>query len=128
MYSMSHLQAHHLQATSGHACLPRDRCCAQADAHKLPELLKSVSAETVRRMQTALSHVWRRFLYSDYLAFPEGLKNHRHRLAGDMDAERWPHGSPPAEYHGPYSRDDAFGTIVQWLYHRWLQDRMAGAT
>ena len=92
--------------------------CPQAEVHRLPELLKQVSPEEIQHKQIALAHVWRRFLYSDYPAFPASLDASRRRLAGDMDAKLWPHGSPPAAYRGQHSSDDAFGTIVQWLYHR----------
>ena len=98
----------------------------QADLGKLPELLKAVTPEEVRHKQVALSHVWRRFLYSDYPLFPLAMKRHKDdgRHASDLDASLWPHPSPPASYHGGFGSDDAFGTILQWLYHR-MQERSA---
>ena len=106
---------------------PEQAVAPQADAHTLPEILQAVSPEEVRHKQVALARVWRRFLYADYAAFPAGLERLRRSLAGDMDAQRWPRGSPPAAYHGAHGNDDAFSTIVEWLYHRLAEQRDAGA-
>ena len=98
----------------------------QKDVDRLPGILKEISPEDVRHMQVALSHVWRRVLYSGYPLFGQLLdtsKGHpRHKQ--DLNQSQWLHPSPPASYHGPYEQDDAFGTIMQWLFWR-LQERTA---
>ena len=90
---------------------------------KLPQLLQQVTAGAIKHMQTSLSHVWRRFLYSNYAFFPEGLARHKSHedWQPDLQAAQWPHPSPPASYHGEYTSDDAFSTIVHWLYYRTQQ-------
>ena len=101
----------------------QDLSALQADVHRLPEILQEVSPEEVRHKQVALSHIWRRFMYTDYPFFDKGLARHKdsEKWQRDLDAAQWPQPSPPAAYHGQYGRDDAFGTIVQWLYHRMQQ-------
>lgn len=98
----------------------------QADVGRLPQLLKAVSHEEVRRKQRALSHVWRRFLYSDYPLFSPNLQ----QLSGQQ-AEARGHDAVrhalPGSFHGSYDQDDAFGTIMEWLYHRLQPDKDAVA-
>ncbi len=67
----------------------------------LPEILMSIPEDKVLRMQRTLSRMWHRFAY---VTHPK-LKG----VATELAASK--HRTWPLE-------DDAFGTIMQWLYSR----------
>lgn len=92
----------------------------QGDVSKLPKLLESISDEEILGKQQALGRIWHRFLYADYPFFLAGLRIHKEheKWAADLNASLWQDPSPPKPYAGQYHKDDAFSTIVQWLYSR----------
>jgi hypothetical protein len=73
----------------------------QRSVEALPQVLMSIPEDRILRMQRALSRMWHRFAY---VAHPI-LKN----MVVEQAASR--HRTWPFE-------DDAFGTIMQWLYSR----------
>ena len=104
----------------------------EADVERLPELLAAIPPDRVRRMQRAMAAVWRRFAWLSHPAL--------HRMALETldanaevatEAAKW--GDPLGQRTRPWLRplqrgewrDDAFHTVLQWLYHK-LQQRQGG--
>ena len=91
----------------------------QHELEKLPDILKAFPPQRIAIMQSRLADVWQRFLYSSAPLFPkavDGLRSfHTHVLNESLTA---PDESLPASVHSPVGQNDAFATILQWLYHR----------
>lgn len=93
------------------------------DVYHLPKLLKAVSEERIRTMQANLVQVWQRFIFStNKLAIREfndlRSKNfEKYPGMTNIAGSEW-HGPLPGPFFGDYSENDAFQTIVMWLYGR----------
>ncbi|KAG2445204.1 hypothetical protein HYH02_008672 [Chlamydomonas schloesseri] len=86
----------------------------------LPQLLSAVSPERLAHMQRHLSRVWHRFAYTQTpfikAAVEHTIKGYQHKLEkAREEVLRDAVFQPVSQY--PHA-DDAFGTIMQWLYHR----------
>ncbi|KXZ54698.1 hypothetical protein GPECTOR_4g766 [Gonium pectorale] len=93
--------------------------------HSLPAVLEAVGPERLARMQRKLVRVWHRFAYAsgpfmrqqydnvlghNARAFPPAVQ----KVSLGLTSRDTPF-KPVTEF--PFG-DDAFGTIMQWLYHR----------
>ncbi|KAG2432503.1 hypothetical protein HXX76_008848 [Chlamydomonas incerta] len=88
---------------------------AQADMARAPQLLKAIPAERVAEMQAALSRVWFRYRYMGLRMIED--ESRRLQRAYQQDAGGKAPRTPGSEY-STSRQDDAFATILQWLYHR----------
>ncbi|GLI62946.1 hypothetical protein VaNZ11_005800 [Volvox africanus] len=87
----------------------------------VPELLMSISPERLAKMQRNLARVWHRFAYT---TSPILRKTVDYTVR--LNTEMLPAGvEGPVPQDSPYQpvtsfpyNDDAFHTIIQWLYHR----------
>ncbi|GIL54494.1 hypothetical protein Vafri_10025 [Volvox africanus] len=87
----------------------------------VPELLMSISPERLAKMQRNLARVWHRFAYT---AGPILRKTVEYTVK--LNTEKLPAGvEGPVPQDSPYHpvtsfpyKDDAFHTIIQWLYQR----------
>ncbi|KAG2501893.1 hypothetical protein HYH03_000391 [Edaphochlamys debaryana] len=85
----------------------------------VPDILNAVTPAHLAKMQRHLAKVWHRFAYASGLFLGTHIK-------GFIEMhDREEEGKPQAPFDHPYQRhtsfpfaDDAFGTIMQWLYHR----------
>eukprot|EP00955_Chlamydomonas_euryale_P066949 359700-Chlamydomonas_euryale.AAC.1 len=73
---------------------------AEAEVERLPEILAAIPEDKVKRMQARLRAVAHRFAYT------------RGKLVRSLVMQ------DRAEVPSHQLDDDAFGTIMQWLYHR----------
>ncbi|GLC34055.1 hypothetical protein PLESTB_000832400 [Pleodorina starrii] len=87
----------------------------------LPELLTAVPPERLAKMQRNLARVWHRFTYASgpYLeAAVERAFEGNAKTLGNVSLGPVPPDSPFQRATSFPTRDDAFHTILQWLYHR----------
>ncbi|KAG2488211.1 hypothetical protein HYH03_013205 [Edaphochlamys debaryana] len=87
----------------------------EAEISKIPEILKAVPADKIAKMQEGISRTWQRFRY---IKLKMIIEDARKVLAGHVSAND---GSAPKNLGAAYSvskQDDAFATIMQWLYSR----------
>ncbi|GBF90972.1 exostosin-like glycosyltransferase [Raphidocelis subcapitata] len=105
---------------------------AEADAERLPELLTAIPPDRVRRMQRAMAAVWRRFVWLSHPALHRlALEAMEANAEAAAEAAKW--GDPLGQRTRPWLRplqrgdwrDDAFQTVLQWLYSK-LQQRQGG--
>ncbi len=111
---------------------------AESDVDRLPEILTAIPPKKISRMQRAAAAVWRRFAW---LSHPVLLRRARElqqaaRLkaaesgAGQTEGRDDEEAQQAVWARGQLGfgewQDDAFGTIMQWLYHK-LQQRQGAA-
>ncbi|GAX80495.1 hypothetical protein CEUSTIGMA_g7933.t1 [Chlamydomonas eustigma] len=95
----------------------------ERDLDKLPEILLSVSGEKVAKMHRSITRVWNRFAYTSGVAVRGAFlsvldENIKQRGSENSTPLAWlrPHQSLKSQ---PWPHDDdAFSTIMQWLYYR----------
>jgi len=85
----------------------------------LPEILLSISPARLQRLQEGVRQVWHRFMYRSLPLF-------RQELLSLGAAEQHPDFGAYASQIDPrllaqVGEDDAFATIMQWLYTRMLK-------
>ncbi len=85
---------------------------AEKDCHLLPEVLLAVTPERFKAMQLAVSKVWHRFVYSSLPMFQRDIKAARNKTTLIEEPLSLPH----QKLDGDPAEDDAFATIMQWLY------------
>ncbi|KAG2501892.1 hypothetical protein HYH03_000390 [Edaphochlamys debaryana] len=89
----------------------------------VPDILNAVTPAQLAKMQRHLARVWHRYVYATGPMLRSAIRDH---MTGNLHNYRggavFPPPTPPDH---PYQRhtsfpfaDDAFGTIMQWLYHR----------
>ncbi|KAL4427651.1 hypothetical protein ABPG75_001740 [Micractinium tetrahymenae] len=83
---------------------------AQKDMARLPEILKAVPPKDVARMQANIRKVWRRHLWTSYRPYGE--------VARQLIQSRQNEPASQARSDIDFGQDDAFSTIIQWLYAR----------
>lgn len=97
-----------------------------ADAEKLPEILLAVPKARVEAMQRRIAQVWSRVAWTSYRPYAKRVRvlqrenAERRRAAagrGEPEGASLPMPVPDLDPE----RDDAFGTLMQWLYWRLLQ-------
>ncbi|KAL4457917.1 hypothetical protein ABPG75_012782 [Micractinium tetrahymenae] len=129
----------HLQLCSCPPCFPQDevrvsfesildlRAVAlrvpQADLGRLPEILQAVPEERRQAMRRSLATVWQRYAYSSWRPYARAFKHiqweHADLRAGELGSEGPAPASLPATVPGlDPAADDAFATIMAWLYGR----------
>ncbi|KAG1678607.1 hypothetical protein FOA52_012614 [Chlamydomonas sp. UWO 241] len=86
----------------------------------IPTILKAIPMDQIKRMQKELTHVWHRFAYASGALIRREMNETFLRNMNEVPATV-PEGKVPREY--PIQRveeypfeDDAFSTIMQWLY------------
>jgi hypothetical protein len=80
---------------------------AESEVERLPQILASIPEDHVVRMQARLARVAHRFAYTRSKPVRAIIVD-KHRQHGGQDAK-----APVHQFE-----DDAFGTIMQWLYTR----------
>ncbi|KAG2501891.1 hypothetical protein HYH03_000389 [Edaphochlamys debaryana] len=89
----------------------------------VPDILNAVTPAQLAKMQRHLAKVWHRFTYTTGRVMKEAVKR---VMLDNLDAGHSPN-APRGQVRSdhPFQRhtsfpfeDDAFGTIMQWLYHR----------
>lgn len=91
---------------------------AEADIERVPEILLAIPDERIAEMQGNIAKVWHRLQYGSVPLFNEHLHwqtEENDRLEGHG---RQPPASMPEAFKGNLAQDDAFSTVVQWLYAR----------
>ncbi|KAL4427668.1 hypothetical protein ABPG75_001757 [Micractinium tetrahymenae] len=89
----------------------------QADAEKLPEILLAIPEERRLEMQRNLAKVWSRFTYSSYRPYAQRIRQlQQENGAGAAGAPQL--SLPPTVPDLDPDADDAFGTVMAWLYGR----------
>ena len=92
----------------------------QSQVPRLPYVVNAISAERQQEMQRRVAMVWHRFLYSSNPLFPKALQsaiaNYKAWHPGDRLTSA--DASIPAAVHDALGKDDAFSSVLQWLYHR----------
>ncbi|KAK9805384.1 hypothetical protein WJX73_009679 [Symbiochloris irregularis] len=89
----------------------------EADMDRLDDILTAIPAERVEQMQRALSRVWQRFMYRSFPYFgsellaTQDIHDRMYHRAGSNTS--LPH--PVTHFRDD---DDAFATIIQWLYSK----------
>ena len=92
----------------------------QADVDRLADILTAIPIAKVEQLQRGLSQVWQRFLYRQYSIFPSYLNTTRDLFIEDYIAQGSSSMLPqPVQQLGP--EDDAFSTLLQWLYGKMLE-------
>ncbi|KAG2494841.1 hypothetical protein HYH03_007081 [Edaphochlamys debaryana] len=92
---------------------------AEADVGRILEILQAVPERSVRAKQAHLGHVWHRFRYASLPGLARELRSLREaneaKAAGGTEdgAVHF-----PRPFKGDDTVDDAFETIMQWLYSR----------
>ncbi|GAX80494.1 hypothetical protein CEUSTIGMA_g7932.t1 [Chlamydomonas eustigma] len=88
---------------------------------RLPQILLSIPEDRVARMQRRLTKVWHRFAYTEGKLL-RSFTEDQIRKNKELLPEEWRtvgHASRPRELMTEYRyEDDAFSTIIQWLYSR----------
>ncbi|PSC72923.1 exostosin-like glycosyltransferase [Micractinium conductrix] len=88
----------------------------QSDLEQLPAILSGVPEERREEMRARLARVWHRYSYSSYPPYAKQLRELQEGHAAARDA---PPLSQPATVPGLDPRqDDAFETVMAWLYSR----------
>lgn len=84
---------------------------------RLDKILMAISAAKVEQMQSTLSRVWQSFMYREVPLFDRELKTSRNY---HQDTYTKPGSNTSLPYSLPHfgEGDDAFATILQWLYGR----------
>ncbi|GFR40870.1 hypothetical protein Agub_g1521 [Astrephomene gubernaculifera] len=96
----------------------------EADAGRILEILQAIPAEKLRSMQAHLGQVWHRYRYADLPGLSSALRkqmesNARDPLAKEAEAlSATKEVRYPRSFKGDPRVDDAFSTIMQWLYSR----------
>lgn len=88
-----------------------------ADMEKLPEKLQAIDKIEIEKMQKNLSKVWRRYFYSGLKMFTpivQGYLDERRESTKNAPILSQP---PPLTDYNP-AEEDAFATIIEWLYSR----------
>ncbi|GAX76857.1 hypothetical protein CEUSTIGMA_g4303.t1 [Chlamydomonas eustigma] len=84
----------------------------------VPYILSSVTDDQIARMQRRLTLVWHRFAYTTGSLIQKAVKDTIDRNLNEMPSEKStlpPHYPVQRVKEYPF-QDDAFGTIMQWLY------------
>ena len=111
--------------------VPAGNCChwrlgmnirmdMQDEMDFLPEILLSVSPSRLQQLQIGVRRVWHRFMYKAFTLFQRELLS-----LGAVDQQ--PALGQYASQIDPrllaqIGEDDAFATIMQWLYERMIQE------
>jgi hypothetical protein len=85
------------------------------------QILLSIPEDRVVRMQRRLTKVWHRFAYTEGKLLRRFTEDEVRKNKALLPEEWRTHGHPsrPQELRTEYNYDDdAFGTIMQWLYSR----------
>lgn len=86
---------------------------------ELPEKLLAIKRERIEEMQQNIAKVWRRFFYSGIRVYQPFIKTWLKERKKRWEAESLPLLSQPApEFEYDPAEDDAFATIIQWLYSK----------
>ena len=97
---------------------------AEADAEKLPQILQAIPQQRVEALQRRIGQVWQRYAWSSYHTYAPTIRRYKEsnwaegerRIAeGGKDGLSLPARVPPSV---DLARDDAFHTLMQWLYAR----------
>ncbi|KAL4452532.1 hypothetical protein ABPG75_008194 [Micractinium tetrahymenae] len=96
---------------------------AEADAEKLPEILQAIPEERRQEMRRNIAEVWHRFTYSSYRPYAKRIRELQQENAAEREAAGLRPEDPPLSLPATVadldpSADDAFGTVMAWLYHR----------
>ncbi len=83
----------------------------------LPQILKSFKQAEIEELQEGVGRVWHRFMYSSLPLYQENIRANRALYRSQAVEHRVPN-SLPKPYYGDIVGDDAFSTILQWLYTR----------
>jgi hypothetical protein len=101
----------------------------ESDVERIADILESIPEERVLQMQESLAKVWHRFVYHGRSpAFRRrlaGLLEENARLREDRRSPSETPASLPAPFEGELGRDDAFATVMQWLYSKRTVHRKA---
>ncbi|KAG2494840.1 hypothetical protein HYH03_007080 [Edaphochlamys debaryana] len=92
---------------------------AEADVGRILEILQAVPERSVRAKQAHLGHVWHRFRYASLPGLARELRSLRE--ANEAKAAGGTEDSAvhfPRPFKGDDTVDDAFETIMKWLYSR----------
>lgn len=92
--------------------------CMQADMDNLPDILSAISDDSIRKLQDGITHVWQRFLYRSFKAFPAVLHDTRARYSESWESRHNNSAWLPHTVDTLREDDDAFATIMQWLSSR----------
>ncbi|KAG2494839.1 hypothetical protein HYH03_007079 [Edaphochlamys debaryana] len=97
---------------------------AEADVGRILEILQAVPERSVRAKQAHLGHVWHRFRYASLPGLASELQKRRDNntaIVNKAPPQAGPDGGAvhfPRPFKGDGTVDDAFETIMQWLYSR----------
>lgn len=100
-------------------------CLAQAQMDRLDSILTGIPPERVKQLQLGLGRVWQRFFYRDYSLFAPLLAQTRTRHVEDYVTEWRADASLPSTKIDLSTEDDAFATIIHWLYSKRLKQKPA---
>lgn len=89
----------------------------ECEIHRVPEILASISEERISEMQSRVKRIWMRFVWSRGKAVRAALdqnlaENRKHRINLSSNNE-----GLPLRKKWPYEQD-AFGTLMRWLYSK----------
>ncbi|GLI69588.1 hypothetical protein VaNZ11_014247 [Volvox africanus] len=96
----------------------------EANASRILEILQAIPEAKVRSMQAHLGRVWHRYRYANLPGLASELRRHMEnnvadplsREAAELSARK--EVRLPRPFKGDPAVDDAFTTIMQWLYSR----------
>ncbi|KAK9805381.1 hypothetical protein WJX73_008851 [Symbiochloris irregularis] len=95
----------------------------EAQMDQLDSILLAIPPERIEQLQLGLSQVWQRFMYRDYSLFASALNQTRHVYKEDYMTGLREDASLPNTVTGLQQEDDAFATIIQWLYSKRLKQQ-----
>lgn len=106
-------------AVGGHVLIIA--CDTQSEMDFLPEILLSVSPSRLQLLQKGVRRVWHRFMYK---AFPLFQREMLSLGAVDQQPDFGQYASQiDPRLLAQVGEDDAFATIMQWLYERMSQEK-----
>eukprot|EP00798_Chlamydomonas_sp_ICE-L_P028399 gene28399-31534_t len=99
----------------------------ESDIARTPDILSAITDAQVEKMQQQLSKVWHRFAYASGPLHRNQLRTEFLANYKGKASEDWIQSSHPLRPRKAYPvKDDAFRTIIQWLYGR-LMSNATGA-
>lgn len=96
----------------------------EKDMGRLPAILSKISKSAIKEYQVAISKVWRRYFYSGAAGYSSIVRQYlssNKKKRNSNNGPSKPQSLPAPEYDWVPGENDAFMTIIQWLYHKKLQ-------
>ena len=96
-------------------------CPQTVCALQVPEILQGYTQSDIEELQRNLGKVWHRFMYANVPLLNSSVANNysdntRRSKENAKEGDRWE--SLPEPFSGDLRQDDAWNTIIEWLFGR----------